>query len=75
MTQNEGGWHLDKRVSIGQIISILVLAAAVFTWKGSIDVVNATQDVEISHIKESQAEVKADIKDIKQTTEEILKRL
>lgn len=75
MSHNSNGWHLDKRVSIGQILSILALTAAVFTWKGDIDVTNAKQDVEITHIKQGMDEVKADIKDIKKSTEEILKRL
>lgn len=72
---NNGGWHLDKRVSIGQILSILALTAAVFTWKGNIDVINAKQDVQILHIEKGQEEIKDDIKDIKKSTDEILKRL
>ena len=73
--RKEPGWHIDKRVSIGHIVTTLVVAVSLVVWLGRIEKnveLNAqaivsqrerTDWVERS-VREDQAEIKSTLREI-----------
>jgi len=37
VSRDSNGWHLDKKVSLGHLVSTMILAVAAITWAMGID--------------------------------------
>lgn len=68
-------WHLDKTISVGHLVSTLVIAISVFSWAVTLDKRVEQNSIAIVHLKEQQAneqkrlqelrqEIKQDLRDI-----------
>ena len=68
-------WHLDKTISVGHLVSTLVIAISVFSWAITLDKRVEQNSIAIVHLKEQQAneqkrlqelrqEIKQDLRDI-----------
>lgn len=75
MTEQKGNWHLDKTISVGHLVSTLVIAVSVFSWAMTLDKRVEQNSLAITHLKEQQAieqkriqelriEIKQDLRDI-----------
>lgn len=59
--EDKRGWHLDKTISVGHIISTLVIAVSVFTWVSSVDRRVDQNSLSIKFVKEQQQQSSARI--------------
>ena len=59
-------WHLDKTVSIGHIISTLIVAISVFSWALAIDKRVEQNDQSIKFLAENQKRVESRVDSIRQ---------
>lgn len=68
-------WHLDKTISVGHLVSTVVIAVSVFSWAMTLDKRVEQNALAIIHLKEQQAteqkrieqlrsEIKQDLRDI-----------
>ncbi len=68
-------WHLDKTISVGHLVSTVVIAVSVFSWAMTLDKRVEQNSLAIIHLKEQQAaeakrieqlrsEIKQDLRDI-----------
>ena len=46
------GWHLDKRVNVGHILTTVLLAAGFFAWASMLESRIAISETEIAALKE-----------------------
>ena len=66
------GWHVDKRVSVGHIITTLMVASAFFAWMTSIE---SSVSVNTSNIEHNTQEI-TDVKHAQDAQyAEIIRRL
>jgi peptidoglycan hydrolase CwlO-like protein len=68
-------WHISKGVTVAQIVSIIILGAAIFGWSTAREVKDAEQDVRIEYLTDEQRALRQDIRDIKRDIKEILERV
>ncbi|MCB5226213.1 hypothetical protein JAO78_005225 [Alishewanella sp. 16-MA] len=72
---NERSWHLDKTISVGHLVSTVIIAVSIFSWAVTLDKRVEQNSISISHIKEQQMaeqrraqelrqEIKQDLRDI-----------
>lgn len=47
-------WHLDKTISVGHLVSTLVIAISVFSWAVTLDKRVEQNSIAITHLKEQQ---------------------
>ncbi|MDX1538839.1 hypothetical protein [Arsukibacterium sp.] len=68
-------WHLDKTISVGHLVSTLIIAVSVFGWAVTLDKRVEQNALAIIHLKEQQhaeqkrveqlrSEIKQDLRDI-----------
>jgi chaperonin cofactor prefoldin len=76
-------WHLDKTISVGHLVSTLVIAISVFSWAVTLDKRVEQNSIAIVHLKEQQAneqkrlqelrqEIKQDLRDINQKLDRLI---
>ena len=76
-------WHLDKTISVGHLVSTLVIAISVFSWAATLDKRVEQNSIAIVHLKEQQAneqkrlqelrqEIKQDLRDINQKLDRLI---
>ena len=75
MDNQKANWHLDKTISVGHLVSTVVIAVSVFSWAVTLDKRVEQNSLSITHLKEQQAtdrkqvqemrtEIKQDLRDI-----------
>lgn len=85
MDSTMADWHLDKSVSIGHIISTMLVAGSVFVWVNGVDGVTKTNRQSIEYLMERQKlveervtnirmEIKADLRDINEKLDRLIER-
>lgn len=68
-------WHLDKTISVGHLVSTVIIAVSVFSWAVTLDKRVEQNSLNIEHLKEQQVndrkqvqemrvEIKQDLRDI-----------
>lgn len=73
--QDKRSWHLDKTISVGHLVSTVLIAVSVFSWALTLDKRVEQNALAITHLKEQQAaeqkrieqlrgEIKQDLRDI-----------
>lgn len=76
-------WHLDKTVSVGHLISTLVIGISVFSWAIALDKRVEQNSIQIQLVKEQQRleatrvealriELRGDLRDINQKLDRII---
>ena len=69
VTEMPGGWHLDKKVSIGHIVTTIVVAASAFFYLSTLDKRISDNTAAISfnteRIRASEQRTQDDMRDIK----------
>ena len=76
-------WHLDKTISVGHLVSTVVIAVSVFSWAMTLDKRVEQNSLSITHIKEQQiaeqkridqlrTEIKQDLRDINQKLDRLI---
>lgn len=76
-------WHLDKTISVGHLVSTLVIAISIFSWAVTLDKRVEQNSIAIVHLKEQQAneqkrlqelrqEIKQDLRDINQKLDRLI---
>jgi hypothetical protein len=56
-----GGWHLDKRISIGHIITTVTVAVAMVGWMLQLENRVSVHDVKINQIEYNQHAAKIEV--------------
>lgn len=75
MENQKASWHLDKTISVGHLVSTVIIAVSVFSWAVTLDKRVEQNSLSISHLKEQQVtdrkqvqemrtEIKQDLRDI-----------
>ncbi|WP_423186787.1 hypothetical protein ACO1PK_00810 [Alishewanella sp. d11] len=75
MDNQRASWHLDKTISVGHLVSTVIIAVSVFSWAMTLDKRVEQNSLSIAHLKEQQAtdqkrvqelrqEIKQDLRDI-----------
>lgn len=75
MDNQKASWHLDKTISVGHLVSTVIIAVSVFSWAVTLDKRVEQNSLSITHLKEQQvtdrkqvqemrAEIKQDLRDI-----------
>ncbi|MBU6955751.1 hypothetical protein [Hahella sp. HN01] len=78
-------WHLDKTISVGHLISTLVIAISVITWAGSIDRRVEQNALAVKYLNEEQVqqrqridavrnEIKTDLRAINDKLDRLIER-
>lgn len=73
MTEQKANWHLDKTISVGHLVSTLVIAVSVFSWAMALDKRVEQNSLAIAHLKEQQATEQKRIQDIRQEIKQDLR--
>ncbi len=47
-------WHLDKTISVGHLVSTVIIAVSVFSWAITLDKRVEQNSLSIAHMKEQQ---------------------
>lgn len=73
------GWHLERSVSLGHIITTLTIAIAAFGWANQLDKRVSENTLTIAHVAKGQGEIKTQIREdlstINQKLDRIVERL
>lgn len=75
MDNQKASWHLDKTISVGHLVSTVIIAVSVFSWAVTLDKRVEQNSLSITHLKEQQvtdrkqvqemrSEIKQDLRDI-----------
>jgi len=59
--ENTGGWHLDRRISIGHLITTGTVAVAMVAWMLQLENRVAVHDVKIDQVEKNQTAAKAEV--------------
>lgn len=76
-------WHLDKTVSVGHLISTLVIGISVFSWAIALDkrveqnsiqiqLIKEQQHLEAARVKALRTELRSDLRDINHKLDRII---
>ncbi len=57
------GWHLDKRVSVGHLITTLAVIGTLIAWGISVERRMTKAEVEIEHLINDTVEIKESVRD------------
>lgn len=73
MLEQKANWHLDKTISVGHLVSTLVIAVSVFSWAMALDKRVEQNSLAISHLKEQQATEQKRIQELRQEIKQDLR--
>ena len=73
MTEQKANWHLDKTISVGHLVSTLVIAVSVFSWAMTLDKRVEQNSLAIAHLKEQQATEQKRIQELRQEIKQDLR--
>lgn len=85
MSEQKAGWHVDKTISAGHILSTVVIAISVFTWASAVDRRIEKNAQSITHLTEKhqqnremvaelRAELRVDLRGMNQKLDRIIER-
>ena len=65
LQRDSSGWHLDKKISLGHLVSTAILAVSAITWATSIDKRIQQNTIASQYMAVQQADNKQKVEDLR----------
>ena len=74
MADNSTGWHLDKRVNVGHLLTTISLAVMLFVWANRMD--SRITVLEVQQLNQTlvAADIRSQLKDVNNKLDRLIER-